>query len=48
MYKNWKKKFSEVDHVKDVMWYDDVADISLPVEMIPKDLRKAFLTEMRQ
>ncbi len=37
-----EEKFSEVDHVKDVMWYDDVADISLPVEMIPKDLRKAF------
>ncbi|MDD7144236.1 MAG: MMPL family transporter, partial [bacterium] len=35
-------KFSEVSHVKDVLWYDDVADISLPVEMIPKDLREAF------
>ena len=35
-------KFSEVLHVKDVLWYDDVADISLPVEMIPKDLREAF------
>ena len=35
-------KFSEIPHVKDVLWYDDVADISLPVEMIPKDLREAF------
>lgn len=35
-------KFSEVPHVKDVLCYDDVADISLPVEMIPKDLREAF------
>ena len=35
-------KFSKVPHVKDVLWYDDVADISLPVEMIPKDLRDAF------
>lgn len=35
-------KFSEVSHVKDVLWYDDVADISLPVEMIPKDLQEAF------
>ena len=35
-------KFSKVEHVKDVLWYDDVADISLPVEMIPKDLRDAF------
>ena len=37
-----EEKFSEVDHVKDVLWYDDVADISLPVEIIPKDLREAF------
>lgn len=35
-------QFSEVEHVKDVLWYDDVADISLPVDMIPKDLREAF------
>ena len=35
-------EFSQVEHVKDVLWYDDVADISLPVEMIPKDLREAF------
>ena len=35
-------EFSQVEHVKDVFWYDDVADISLPVEMIPQDLREAF------
>lgn len=35
-------QFSEVEHVKDVLWYDDVADLSLPVDMIPKDLREAF------
>ncbi len=34
--------YSEIDHVKDVLWYDDVADLTLPVEMIPKDLREAF------
>ena len=37
-----EEKFEKVDHVKDVLWYDDVADISLPVEMIPKDLRESF------
>ena len=37
-----EEKFEKVDHVKDVLWYDDVANISLPVEMIPKDLREAF------
>ena len=35
-------QFSEVEHVKDVLWYDDVADISLPVEMLPSDLKEAF------
>lgn len=34
--------FSQVEHVKDVLWYDDVADLSLPVEMLPEKLREAF------
>ena len=34
--------YSEIYHVKDVLWYDDVADLTLPVEMIPKNLREAF------
>ena len=37
-----EEKFENVSHVKDVLWYDDVADISLPVEMIPSNLREAF------
>lgn len=37
-----KEAVSKVDHVKDVLWYDDVADLSLPVDMIPKTLREAF------
>ena len=37
-----KKSISEVPHVKSVLWYDDVADISMPVEMIPERLRKKF------
>lgn len=37
-------KISKIPHVKDVLWYDDVADISLPVDMIPKDLRSAFFS----
>lgn len=37
-----EEAYSEIDHVKDVLWYDDVADLSLPVEMIPKNLREAF------
>lgn len=37
-----EEEFSGVPHVKDVLWYDDVADISLPVEMLPKRLREGF------
>ena len=37
-----EEKFSEVEHVKDVLWYDDVADITLPVDMIPENLKKSF------
>lgn len=32
----------DLEHVKDVLWYDDAADISLPVEMLPADLREKF------
>ena len=37
-----KEKLKEVDHVENILWYDDVMDISVPVEMIPEDLREAF------
>ena len=37
-----EEQLSEVEHVKDVLWYDDVADITLPVEMIPENLRTSF------
>ena len=38
-------KISKVNHVNDVLWYDDAADISMPVEMIPEDLREIFFKE---
>lgn len=37
-----KEKIEAVDHVKKVLWYDSVLDISVPIEMLPKDLREAF------
>lgn len=37
-----EEQISEIPHVKDVLWYDDAVDISVPVEMIPEDLRTAF------
>lgn len=35
-----EEKIEQVEHVEKVIWYDDVADLSLPVEMIPSDLRE--------
>lgn len=37
-----EEAFSGVPHVKDVLWYDDAVDITVPVEMIPKKLREGF------
>lgn len=37
-----KEKIEEVDHVKTVIWYDSVADISIPRELLPDDLREVF------
>lgn len=37
-----EKKIENIDHVTDVLWYDDALDISVPTEMMPKKLREAF------
>lgn len=37
-----KEEIESVNHVKEVLWYDDIMDLSVPVEMLPKDLREAF------
>ncbi len=37
-----EKKIEAVDHVEDVLWYDDALDISVPTQMMPKELEDAF------
>jgi len=37
-----EEQVEKIDHVKDVLWYDDMLDTRVPVEMLPKDLRDAF------
>ncbi|MDO4321872.1 MAG: MMPL family transporter [Lachnospiraceae bacterium] len=37
-----KEEIRQVDYVKDVLWYDDIVDITFPVEMLPDELREAF------
>ena len=37
-----KEKVSQVEGVSDVIWYDSIADLSIPMTMLPDDLYKAF------
>ena len=37
-----KEKFQDVEHVKDVLWYDSVADLSIPISMIPAKFKDGF------
>lgn len=37
-----KEKLEKVNHVESILWYDDAVDISVPVEMLPEDLKKAL------
>ncbi len=39
---NLKSRIEEVDHVSDVIWYDSIMDLSVPMEMLPKDVYEAF------
>ena len=35
-------EFKQIDHVKDVLWYGEVIDISVPTQLLPDNLRKKF------
>lgn len=37
-----KKKIENVENVKSVIWYDTLADISLPMEVLPENIAEAF------
>ena len=37
-----KEKIEKVDHVKNVIWYDSIADISVPKSMLPDDIYDVF------
>ena len=38
-----KAEIGEVPHVHDVVWYDSFASLNMPVEMLPQDVRDAFI-----
>ena len=37
-----EEQVEAIDHVTDVLWYDDVLDTNVPTEMLPTDIRDAF------
>lgn len=37
-----KKKIEQIDHVKKVIWYDSVMDVTIPMEMLPEEIYDAF------
>lgn len=37
-----KEEIKNVNHVKDVLWYDSIMDITFPIEMLPDSIRDAF------
>jgi predicted RND superfamily exporter protein len=37
-----KAKIEQVDHVKNVLWYDSVMDLSVPMTMLPSEVYDAF------
>ena len=40
-----KEKIEKVNHVETVLWYDDLADISVPMELLPEKVWKEFKTD---
>ena len=40
-----KAKIGNVEHVESVVWYDSFADLSIPMDMLPKKVYDAFNTE---
>ena len=40
-----EQKLKETPHVKDVLWYGSIADLSVPVEMLPSELKETLQNE---
>lgn len=37
-----KQKIEQVEHVESVIWYDSLSDLSVPMELLPKEIYEAF------
>ncbi len=39
---NLKEQLEQVEHVKNILWYDSFADLSVPAELLPENIMEAF------
>lgn len=42
-----KERIEAVDHVKNVLWYDSVMDLSVPESMLPDELYEVFYSDRK-
>ncbi len=42
-----KQRLEQVDHVDTVLWYDDLVDLSVPVEALPESVQEVFYSRDR-
>ena len=40
-----RRKIEKIDHVETALWYDSLADITFPIEMLPDEVYNEFNTE---
>lgn len=40
-----EEQMQKAEHVKDVIWYDTLADISIPMDILPDEVKEAFNNE---
>lgn len=40
-----RQKLEQIDHVENVIWYDSLMDISIPIDMLPEKVKNVFNTE---
>ncbi|MBE5959142.1 MAG: hypothetical protein E7254_09830 [Lachnospiraceae bacterium] len=42
-----KKDMEKVPHVKNIIWYDSIADLSIPMDMLPDKVHDFFINEKK-
>lgn len=40
-----REKMCEVENVKDVLWYDSLMDLSVPIDLLPQDIQDVFINK---